>query len=254
MRPKLSLRRAVDDPKLLGSVLGGESWATWRVVLLASMGEELTDTELAIFKQVTGGRAEPPSSRVEEALYLVGRRGGKDRAAAVLAAYLAALCDHSDALSPGERGVVLLIAPDQRQATITLDYITACFERSPMLATLIAERIADVLRLKNGIDVEVRAASFRRLRGLTCVAVIASECAFWQSEESANADADILNAVRPALATTGGPLVLITTPYARRGEVWDIYPTLLWSRRRSADIGLPRHGAGVQFDAAAGCC
>jgi len=35
--------------------------------------------------------------------------------------------------------------------------------------------------------------------------------------------ADILTAVRPALATTAGPLILITTPYARRGEVWDLY-------------------------------
>jgi hypothetical protein len=70
---------------------------------------------------------------------------------------------------------------------------------------LVEERIVDVLRLKNGIDIEVRAASFRRLRGLTAVAVIASECAFWQSEESANADADILAAVRPSLSTTQGP-------------------------------------------------
>src|SRR5262249_1654380 len=90
-------------------------------------------------------------------------------------------------------------------------------------STLVQERIADVLRLTNGIDIEVRAASFRRIRGMTCVAVIASEAAFWQSEETSNADADILAAVRPALATTGGPLILVTTPYARRGEVWDLY-------------------------------
>src|SRR5262249_4706164 len=154
---------------------------------------------------------------------VVGRRGGKDRAASVLATYIAGLCDHGDALAPGERGVCLLIAPDQRQATITLNYIEATFRGSPMLSTLVQERIADVLRLTNGIDIEVRAASFRRIRGMTCVAVIASEAAFWQSEETSNADADILAAVRPALATTGGPLILITTPYARRGEVWDLY-------------------------------
>jgi hypothetical protein len=135
MKPKLSLRRAFDDEKLLGSALGGESWSTWRVVLLASMGEVLRPDELEVFKRVTGGRAEPPSSRVDEALYLIGRRGGKDRAASVLATYIAGLCDHRDALSSGERGVCLLIAPDQRQATITLDYITACFESSPMLST-----------------------------------------------------------------------------------------------------------------------
>ena len=59
--------------------------------------------------------------------------------------------------------------------------------------------------------------------GLTCIAVIASETAFWMTEESGNADVEILNAVRPSLATTGGPLIIITTPYARRGQVWELY-------------------------------
>jgi predicted regulator of Ras-like GTPase activity (Roadblock/LC7/MglB family) len=48
---------------------------------------------------------------------------------------------------------------------------------------------------------------FRRLRGVTCVAIIATEGAFWYDAEtgSTNADVEILNAVRPTLATTGGP-------------------------------------------------
>src|SRR3974390_1464310 len=40
------------------------------------------------------------------------------------------------------------------------------------------------------------------------------------TEESANPDAEILNAVRPGLATTGGPLFMISSPYARKGELW----------------------------------
>jgi hypothetical protein len=36
------------------------------------------------------------------------------------------------------------------------------------------------------ITIAVRTASFRRLRGFTCVAVIADEAAFWYSDESAN--------------------------------------------------------------------
>jgi len=112
---------------------------------------------------------------------------------------------------------------DTRQAIVQRDYIEGIFDASPMLSRLVVSRTADALELSNGITIEVRAASFRRLRGLTCVAVIASEAAFWLDENSANADVEILNAVRPSLATTGGPLVIITTPYARRGAVWDIY-------------------------------
>jgi hypothetical protein len=43
------------------------------------------------------------------------------------------------------------------------------------------------------------------------------------SETSANPDHEILDAVRPGLATTGGPLFLISSPYARRGVLWEVY-------------------------------
>ena len=67
--------------------------------------------------------ADPPPRRVDEFAAVVGRRGGKDRSTSVLATYIAALCDHSDALVPGERPVLLCIAPDQRQAAVQLNYI-----------------------------------------------------------------------------------------------------------------------------------
>jgi hypothetical protein len=69
----------------------------------------------------------------------------------------------------GETGVVLLIAPDQRQAKIALDYCRAALEQSPILKQLIESRSTDALQLTNGICIEVRAASFRRLRGPTYV-------------------------------------------------------------------------------------
>jgi hypothetical protein len=86
----VSLREALADPALLGNVLTGPSWTTWRALLLASMGERLTAGELETFTRVTG-RTQAPPSRVEEAAFVIGRRGGKDRAASVLACYLAAL-------------------------------------------------------------------------------------------------------------------------------------------------------------------
>jgi hypothetical protein len=124
----------------------------------------------------------------------------------------------------GERGVLLMIAPDQRQAGIALNYAEAAFEASQILKQLIASRTADTLELTNGISIEVRAASFRRLRGPTYIACIADESAYFYSDEfSANADVEILNAVRPGLATTGGPLVIASSPYARRGTLWETH-------------------------------
>ena len=223
MTPKFKMRRALDDPQLLGNVLAGESWAVWRTMLIAAAGESLTRPERKTFKQFTG-RAREPGEMIEEAAFVVGRRGGKDRAASILAAWIAGCCSHPE-LVPGERGVVLILAPDTKQSAVTLGYVTAAFEQSPILSQLIDSRTSDALELTNGVTVEVRAASFRRLRGMTCVAIIATEAAFWFDSEtgSTNADVEILNAVRPTLATTGGPLLIITSPYARRGETWNTY-------------------------------
>jgi hypothetical protein len=223
MTPSISLRAALADPQLLGNTLSGDSWRPWRTLLIAAMGEPLDDAERTLFKQFTGGREREPGQRVEEFVGVIGRRGGKSRAISTLATYIAGLCRHPS-LVRGERGVLLIIAADQKQADICLDYVEATFRASPILAQLIEGRRDRQLRLTNGVSIEVRASDYRTLRGPTYVAVIADEVAFWfNGEASANPDDEILNAVRPGLATTGGPLIMISSPYARRGELWDTY-------------------------------
>ena len=75
-------------------------------------------------------------------------------------------------MAAGERGVLLCVAADTRQARIILDYCEAAFEQSPILKQMIATRTADALELTNGVSIEVRPASFRRLRGPTYIAVV----------------------------------------------------------------------------------
>jgi hypothetical protein len=87
------------------------------------------------------------SERIEEALFLIGRRGGKDRASAVLVTYLAALVDWSGVLAKGERGLVLCIGADQRQATVQRDYIEGVFDASPVLSRLIVKRTAESIEV-----------------------------------------------------------------------------------------------------------
>src|SRR5262245_29985579 len=221
MKPQTTIRRALSDKKILGKVLDGPTWRAWRILLTAAMGEALRDDERNTFTELTG-RTTEPGQRGPELVAVVGRRGGKSRAMSVLSAYIAGLCGHD--LAPGETGVVLCIAPDQKQAAIVLDYCTAAFEQSPILKQLIDSRTADALRLNNGIGIEVRSSNFRRLRGPTYIAVIADEAAFWYSDEfSSNTDTEILNAVRPGLATTSGPLIIASSPYAKRGILWEAH-------------------------------
>jgi hypothetical protein len=92
MTPKTTLRRALADKKLLGSELGGDSWANWRVLLMAILGEALKPDELDTFRNLTQ-RQSPPARRVDEFFAVIGRRGGKSKAIGALAVYFATLCN-----------------------------------------------------------------------------------------------------------------------------------------------------------------
>jgi hypothetical protein len=216
-----TMRRALSDPALLGDVLAGDSWRAWRILLIAMMGEPLDDEERVIFKALTG-REREPLERVEEFWGIIGRRGGKSRAMAVLIVFLACFVSYQSVIAIGERPVVLCLGQNSKQAAIVYGYVAAIIESKPLLAKLIRTKLAETLSLTNGVDIEIRAASFRGVRGITAVAIIADEIAFWYSDEtgSANPDSAILDAVRPSLATTGGPLIAISSPYARRGECY----------------------------------
>jgi len=200
---------------------GGASWANWRIVLKALFALPMEEDELALFQRLSG-RTTPPAARVKEAWLVFGRRAGKSLIAGFLALY-AAVCVRYR-LAPGERGLVMVVAADRKQAGVIFRYICAFFERIPTLAPLVDKQTAEALHLTNGISIEVHTASFRSVRGYTVVCFIGDEIAFWRDEASANPDTEILNAVRPATATVPDALVLcISTPYRRGGALWQAY-------------------------------
>jgi hypothetical protein len=221
-RKLITMREALESPAYFGTLLAGESWRPWRVLLIAIVGEALTDEERVIFTALTG-RDREPLEPVEEFFAAIGRRGGKTRAMAVLAAYLAACVDHRDSLAPGERGVIPLLAASVQQAASAFAFIEGIFTVAPNLRDLVDGATSDTLSLTTGIDISVRPASFRTIRGITAVAAICDEIAFWRSDDSANPDKEILKALRPSLATTGGPLIAISSPHAKRGELYGTF-------------------------------
>src|SRR5262249_36902442 len=199
------------------------SWTRWRVALTALFGLPMPAPAVAVFGEHTG-RAAPPLVPAREAWFVVGRRGGKSRIAAAVAVYLACFRAYRTVLAPGERGTLALIAADRQQARTVFRYVGGLLDGSPMLARLIERRTADAIDLTNGVTIEVHTASFRSVRGYTVVGAVLDEVAFWRSEDSANPDREIVEALRPAMATVPGALlVAISSPYARRGVLWDAY-------------------------------
>jgi hypothetical protein len=222
LRKVVSMREALQSPAYFGALLSGDSWQAWRVLLIAIVGEALTEDERVIFKALTGRNSEPLEP-VEEFWGVIGRRGGKTRATAILAAYLAACIDHRGILAPGERGVIPLLAASVQQAANAFAFVEGVFAVAPNLKDLVDGSTSDTLSLATGIDISVRPASFRTIRGIIAVAVICDEIAFWRSDASANPDKEILKALRPSLATTGGPLIAISSPHAKRGELYGTF-------------------------------
>ena len=104
--PRISLRQALNDRQLLGDELTGDSWKSWRVLLLAAMGEPLTADERALFKQLTQ-RDHEPHQPVEEFCVVKGRRaGGSSATGRVLIPFLAGLCEHPTLTRRAWRAVV----------------------------------------------------------------------------------------------------------------------------------------------------
>lgn len=108
-------------------------------------------------------------------------------------------------------------------------YVKALLE-VPLMRPLIERETADAIDLTNRITIEVHTASWRAIRGYTLVGCICDEIAFWPADDAANPDVEILAALRPAMATIPGALlVAISSPYARWGALGGV-PSALRAR------------------------
>lgn len=219
-QPALTIVDVMLDPEVYGATFGRASWEAWRALLGAFYGLSLTPAQTETVRRLTR-RSLDACTSFRELWMPIGRRGGKSHVAALIAVYEAAFRDHRPRLSPGEWATVALIAADRAQARTLLRYVRAMFEH-PLLSPLVTRESADGLELRNRAAIEVHTASFRKVRGYTLAAVIADEIAFWQ-DEGRTPDVEIIAALRPALATLDGRLVAISSPYSRRGALWNTY-------------------------------
>jgi hypothetical protein len=211
----LAIDRVLSDPRLLGAALGDPtSWRLWLVVLKAAFALPLDDEERKTFASISGGRV-LPLARIRELWCVAGRRSGKSRMAAALAIYFALFIKHK--LAAGEKGLVLVLAMTVDQAKVVFDYVLGFMRASEVLAREIESTTRSEIRLKNGITIAVHPNSFRSVRGRTLCACIFDEVAYWRDDTTATPDAEVYSAVLPALLTTKGMLVGISSPYRRMG-------------------------------------
>ena len=234
----MNIIEAMNDPHLFGGMFDAPSWDPWQIFLKAMFCLPMSKSELVTYSHHTARRA-PPIEASRYAQLVCGRRGGKSRILSLIAAYIAAVPDHSKYLVPGETAVVAVLAADRQQAKVILGYIKGFLHEIPLLENIVVDELAESIRLTNRVTIEVHTASIAAPRGRTFLAVLCDEIAFWPVEgDSQNPDIEVINAVRPGLSTIPYSLLLIaSSPYARKGVLYTNYsryfgvpnaPVLVW--------------------------
>jgi hypothetical protein len=247
----LNILEATADPQLFARWFKNrETWQAWFAFLAALFALPMTPEQLATFRQCTG-RNDPPKERVTEAYTICGRRAGKSFILALISVYLACFFDWRPYLTPGEAGYVMIIAADRKQARTIFRYIKALIVEVPMLARLVKQENAESIELTNNIIIEIATCSYRTVRGRTIIAALLDEAGFFPSEDASSPDYEVINAVRPGMASVPGSMMLIaSSPYARRGALWDAYnrffgkhdaPALVWkAATRTMNATVPQ--------------
>ena len=217
----MNISEALHHEQLFGPAFEPlESWKRWDAILKAAEAIPLTSEERKLFDELAGGR-EPPEMPVKELVCVVGRRGGKTRAASIIGVHRALFARYDD-LAPGETPVVMALAQDRKQAAVLLSYVAALLHCSPVLEERIIREQAEVIEVEGlggrPVRIEVHSSNYRSVRGYTLVCAICDEIAFWHDDSTANPDTEIVNALRPAMSTVPNSLlVAISSPHARRG-------------------------------------
>jgi hypothetical protein len=233
-----TILQLLDDPKVFGQHFHRDTWAAWRVFLAALFALPMSEEQLALYAKFTG-RSAPPDKPSHEAWLVCGRRGGKSFILATVAIFLAAFKDWRSYLGPGELGTIMIIAADKRQARVIKRYCLGLLKAVPMLRQTIAGDTQQQITLRNRIAIEIHTASYRTTRGYSIVAALLDELAFWPTDESsAEPDIEVINAIKPGMATIPDAMLLCaSSPHARRGALWEAYskhfakdhdPVLVW--------------------------
>jgi hypothetical protein len=219
-QPAISIDEALTDPELFQPWFEGETWDGWRAVLKAAYALPMTGDEVDFFRSIA--ERDPPKRRVRELWCIVGRRGGKDSVASVIAAHSAALFTEGHRLRPGERALVMCLAVDRDQAKIVLNYTKSYFEDVELLKGLLGKKpTATGFELTNSVDVVISTNSFRSVRGRPILCAILDETAFWRDETSATPDEETYKAIKPALASLPGSMIIgISSPYRKAGLLY----------------------------------
>jgi hypothetical protein len=144
------------------------------------------------------------------------RQTGKSTAAGILAL-------HKALIAPG--ALVLILAPAERQAKELFSKVAGFYHRLGHPIPADSYRKLGV-ELTNGSRIEALPGTEKTIRGFSGAALLIVD-------EASRVEDGLYYAIRPMLAVSGGRLMMLTTPYGKRGvffEEWTREPGEGWER------------------------
>jgi hypothetical protein len=187
----------------------------------AMYGLELTDQELAIWRESTGAR-EYPGMPFTELTCIAGARSGKNSYIATPILLYEAIYGGFTPNS-GEICAVVLVAQDARAATISLELARAYLKQSPLLSKFLVKATKDTLVLSNGIRFMVFPCTSRSIYGFSIIGAAMDELGRFRFEGAADTDADIQHAIWRGMAKLNNrraKLIKISSPSSRAGLLY----------------------------------
>jgi hypothetical protein len=218
-------------------------WTNWRVFLKAVYGLPMTDREASLYTRFTG-RKDVPTEKFREVWGLCGRRARKTAIEALIGAWEGGvefprlmLSDHPP-VAPGERARIPMISKNKDDAKQIKSHLMSILNCKGMRHMLAGEPTAEEVVLNTGVDFTIRAVSLTAGRTRASPCAMLDEVAFWQSDESAQPDVEVIAGIRPSMATFPNPLLVgMSSVYGKTGVVWNTYqdhyrnegsPVLVW--------------------------
>lgn len=146
-------------------------------------------------------------SRSRQIVLNWSRQAGKSSATAILPLHMALY-------HPGS--LTLVLGPGERQAGLLLDKVYGYLRTIGWKPTKDEKDNTLYLRLANGSEVWALPGKEGTIRGFSGVALIVID-------EASKVPDSLYYAVRPMLAASGGRIVLLSTPFGKRGFFFDVW-------------------------------
>lgn len=228
----MNIIEGIRDPNLFRVYVTGKpdgslnTWQNWMSFLKVLHGIETDEREHDVIRKCTGRNPQKLSrDGYTEAVVLAGRRSGKSKTIALAGAYEAVLSGKHEGLSCGEIPMVAIVSPTRNQSRIIHSYLRSIFDSSPILQHELKEKQRDSFVLTTGVEIAIVTGDPKRVRGFTVIAAIIDEVSMFHLAEDSRvrSDTELIRSIRPSLASTGGRLLCVGTPYQARGysyETW----------------------------------